>query len=256
VSEDRRVKGRSDREVRAIADQAKIDCGVGRLRPVNILRILRSGKIRTLYGPKILIFNIVDDAVLGAVDAKTEFEDGKIIITAKRRVCAQAEMGVGRDRMTLAHELGHGIMHYGEPLFRHREAIGATALSKLKAFESAEHQAKVFASAFLIHDAIAATLESALAIAIEFGVSLQAAELCFDRLAEKALRARSAERVRQISEETKATLRGKSSVGQPTYLGDICTSCRHATLIPISTKVLCDTCGFVGERFQDGDTST
>jgi IrrE N-terminal-like domain len=253
VSDDWRVTGRSDEEVRAIAERTKSECGVARLRPVNVLRILKSGSIPTLYGRKKLVFNVVDDEDLGTIDGKTEFSSDTVTISIKRSVRDRAEMGVGRDRMTLAHELGHGVMHHGAPKFRHAGAIGATTLSKVSAFESAEHQAKIFAAAFLIHDDAAATLASALDISLEFGVSLQAAEICFDRLAKAAEHAQSAERVQKINREIKAALLGQPKSKQMTYLDDICTSCRKATLVPIDNKVLCDTCGFVGDRYQDGD---
>jgi Zn-dependent peptidase ImmA (M78 family) len=61
-------------------------------------------------------------------------------------------------------------------------ASGPTTLSKINASESAEHQAKVFASAFLIDDKGAAELESPLEIATEFLVSLAAAEICYERI--------------------------------------------------------------------------
>ena len=63
--------------------------------------------------------------------------------------------------MTLAHELGHGVMHAAEGLVDNRVTGvgGTTELSKARASESAEHQAKVFASAFLIDDERALELE-------------------------------------------------------------------------------------------------
>jgi hypothetical protein len=253
VSDDWRVTGRSDEEVRAIAERTKSEYGVARLRPVNILRLLKSGSIPTSYGRKKLVFHVVDDEQLGTIDGKTKFSKDAVTITVKRSVCDRAAMGVGRDRMTLAHELGHGVMHHSAPKFRHTGATGPTDLSKVSAYESAEHQAKIFAAAFLIHDDVAAELSSALDISVEFGVSLQAAEICFDRIAEQAERARAAERIKKISEEVKAALIGKPMPKQTGYLDDVCTSCRSATLIPIGNKVLCDTCGFVGDRFQDGD---
>jgi uncharacterized protein DUF955 len=193
MSEDRRVKGRPDEEVRRHAKNSKLDYRVDRVRPVNILRVLRSGSVLTLYGRKKLVFKVVDDEVLNKIDAKTETSKDRITITCKRSVERDAELGVGRPRMTLAHELGHAVMHSGEPNYRHAGAQGKTTLSEETPYVSAEHQAKVFASAFLIHDEDAAgmTVEE---ISIEFGVSLEAAQICFDRLQRKAERARSAEK--------------------------------------------------------------
>lgn len=133
-------------------------------------------------------------------------------------------------------------------MYRHAGASGSTELAREQAYLSAEHQAKIFASAFLIHDEDAAKMDNAEAISVEFGVSMQAAEICFERLRKKEERTRSAERVRKIAEETKALLQN------PKYLPDPCNACGNETLISIgATKVHCITCGFNGDQLQDGD---
>lgn len=252
MSVDKRVPARSDAEVRRIAERTKAEFGVSRRRPVNILRCLESGSVLSLYGRKKLIFLVVEDSELA--DAKTEFSKGVVTITCRRGVRERAMMGVGRDRMTLAHELAHAVLHHSVPLFRLVGAIGATDLAQDGAHTSAEHQAKVFAAAFLIHDEDVANMASAQEISEEFGVSLRAAEICFERLKRQAERQRSAERVRKSADETIGILKGKSDgQGQKTYLSDPCISCHAIALIPLGIKVLCDNCGFVGDRFQDGD---
>jgi hypothetical protein len=87
-------------------------------RPVNILRCLESGSVLTLYGRKELIFVVLDDSELGSAYAKTEFTKGVVTITCRRSVRDRAVVGVGRDRMTLAHELAHAVLHHSVPLFR------------------------------------------------------------------------------------------------------------------------------------------
>ena len=252
MSVDKRVPARSDVEIRSIAERTKAEFGVSRRRPVNILRCLESGSVLTLYGRKKLVFVVVEDEELPDVDAKTEFSKGIVTITSRCSVDARARMGVGRDRMTLAHELAHAVLHHSVPMFRLVGATGATDLAQDGAHTSAEHQAKVFASAFLIHDEDAAKMGSAPEISEQFGVSLRAAEICFDRLTRKAERQRSGERVRKTADETIALLKGKSEspIG---YLNDPCIGCYAIALIPLGTKVLCDNCGFVGDRYQDGD---
>ncbi len=153
--------------------------------------------------------------------------------------------------MTLAHELGHGIMHYGATMFRSSDAVGGTELSRTSPSESTEHQAKVFASAFLINDEVAATLSSAEEISTEFLVSLEAAEICFERLEEEAERARSAERVRLSNEDFQNKVREAN--GPPSaqkefqYTGYFCSMCGNATLIPMGIKLLCHTCGDISD---------
>ena len=254
MSDDRRVKGRSDEEVRRHAKNSKVDYAVDRIYPVNILRILRSGSIQTLFGRKKLVFKVLEDEELGTVDAKTEFLADTVTVICKRCVEQRAVVGMGRDRMTLAHELGHAVMHSGEAAFRHTGATGTTSVSAVNPYESAEHQAKVFAGAFLIHDREAAHM-SAREISLQFGVSLEAAELYFERLVKKAERARSAERVLKMSEEVKAALLGNSGRQRSKYLEEICTVCKRQILVPRGdgNKVSCETCGFQGDRFQDGD---
>jgi IrrE N-terminal-like domain len=177
MSIDKRVPARSDAEVRRIAERTKAEFGISRRRPVNILRCLESGSVLTLYGRKKLVFIVVDDSELGTADAKTDFSKGVVTITCQRSVRDRATMGVGRDRMTLAHELAHAVLHHSVPLFRLVGAAGATDLAQDGAHTSAEHQAKVFAAAFLIHDEDAAEMASAQEISEQFGISLQAAEI-------------------------------------------------------------------------------
>jgi hypothetical protein len=144
--DDRRVTRRSNRECREIAFKTKEYYRVQGRWPVKVTDILRSGKILTLRGEKKLAYVVVNDDVLGDKDAKTEFENETVRITVKRSVDSQAGWGVDRPRMTLAHELGHGVMHACDGAVDHRAtgATGTTTISKTSAAESAEHQAKVF----------------------------------------------------------------------------------------------------------------
>jgi hypothetical protein len=84
MSADKRVPGRSDEEVRRIADRVKTHYGISRRRPVAILRHLKSGSVLTAYGPKKLEFVVVDDDHLPVADAKTEFARGVVTITCRR----------------------------------------------------------------------------------------------------------------------------------------------------------------------------
>jgi hypothetical protein len=160
LSDDYYVPKRSNKEIRAEALSAKAFNGTEKRRPVNVIRCLQSGQILTRRGRKNLVYNVLDDALMGDADGKTEFASDTVAISIKRRVHQKALWGDGRARMTLAHELGHGAMHYGAILFRNTNATGATELSRTSPWESAEHQAKVFASAFLIDDKVAATFSS------------------------------------------------------------------------------------------------
>ncbi len=270
MSDDYKVNPRSDKDVRDIARRMKMFFGVqNSMRPVNIVRILEEAKsVQTQFGRKQLVYKPVadDSPELEGDDARTIFEPGTITILTKQSVHNRARMGVGRDRMTLAHELGHAVMHPGAPKSRVAGATGATSLSRTNAFESAEHQAKVFASAFLIHDEIAQNL-SAEEIATEFLVSPTAADICRKRLDELAERLASIERVRELNERVQKSLAQQSppplvapkptpltvSVQAPNETGMMCASCGHPTRVAVGTKFWCPNCPSVRDQFPDGD---
>lgn len=254
--DDRRVKRRSNIECRDIAAQTKAYYGNDRRWPLDIRKILRSGKIPTLYGERVLIYEVVDDQMLGDKDATTELVNGAVKITAKRSVDQKTSWGDGRARMTLAHELGHGVMHATEGAIDNRiTGIGGTTeLSKTRASESAEHQAKVFASAFLIDFERALELESPEEISMEFLISSEAAEICFERVQAQIERTAAAARVKTLNDEFQRSMRPHPK--KPSYLEIPCVACKEATLIPLGIKVLCDSCGYVGDHPQSGDPSS
>jgi hypothetical protein len=250
--DDRRVAPRSNDECRRIALNTKAYFGIGRTWPVNIRRVLQADTVLTIHGVKPLTYRAVDDSELGAIDAKTELVRGTIVITAKKSIDSEGAFGVGRPRMTLAHELGHAVMHATDGAVDHRTtgATGTTTISAISAAESAEHQAKVFAAAFLIDDARAAELTSPFEIAEEFLVSLSAAEISYERIQLEIERAAAATRVQQLNRAFQAEMRDKEK--RKIYLDALCVSCKCQTLLPLGTKVGCTTCGYVGDHPEDG----
>ena len=203
------------------------------------MKYLQCGWIPTRFGRKKLTYRVVDDEEMGTQDGRTEFAKGEVIITVRKSVHEKATWGDGRSRMTLAHELAHGVLHYDVPMYRAYGAAGTTELSERNAAASAEHQAKVFASAFLIHDEFASTLRSVDDISAEFGVSLEAAGICFERLTE---RTQAKEHVRQVNERFQTDMRPPAH--QPSYSEEACRECRNTTLLPIPFGLLCLTCGY------------
>jgi Zn-dependent peptidase ImmA (M78 family) len=254
MSEDYRVNRRLDHLVREIATRTKVDFKAAGHYPVNVTRCLESGWILTDFGRKRLIFKVVDDKELGDDDGRTELIAGEVQITVRRSVYENAKCGDGRSRMTLAHELGHAVMHPGASKFRSTGATGTTTLSRLRPTESAEHQAKVFASAFLIDDETAKQIGIAEEVSVFFLVSLQAAQICLERIARENERAESAKRVEQINEVFQASVSNKKP--EVRHIDDPCTSCGNKTLVSLGGgKIYCGTCGRVGDQFPDGDIS-
>jgi hypothetical protein len=250
--DDRRVVRRSNDECRLIAQNTKAYFGIGRTWPVYVSRILRSRKVLTLRGEKPLFYRVVENQTLDIKDAKTQMVDGAIVITAKQAIESLAAFGEGRARMTLAHELGHAVMHATEGAVDHRASgtNGTTTVSKTNAAESAEHQAKVFASAFLIDDTRAAELATPMEIATEFLVSLSAAEICCERIQAERERVAAAARVLEANSKFQALMRGSEK--KSNYLQALCIACKRQTLVPLGTKIGCETCGYVGDHPEDG----
>ena len=91
------------------------------------------------------------DAEMGDAEAFTEFAPPKIVV--RESVYRAALNRLGRARMTLAHELGHLLMHAHDRRL-HRLAGGNRPVPTSKKFESAEWQANKFAALFLMPEHI------------------------------------------------------------------------------------------------------
>lgn len=189
---------------------------------------------------------------MGPDDGLTTYDGNLIVIGVGRSVHYAAYMGDGKARNTFAHEFGHAVMHDGPPMSR--RALGNAKFNFIKPFESAEHQAKVFAPAFLINDEIAERLGSAEEVSVEFGVSLESASIYFDQLTKLRNRDKSLENVRRMAEEVREILSPPAPASKTVFLAEPCSVCRNATLFPVGHKFMCQTCDTIFDRFQDGDT--
>ena len=251
MTDDYRVKSRSNAEVRALAKKAREFFGVAEHRYVDILACLRRETIWTVKGDWPLKFKVRPDSEMGPHDGLTVITDGAVNISVKESVADRGFFGDGRSRNTLAHELGHGVMwHDGAPMARH--AMGNVSPRWLQSFESAEHQARVFAPAFLINDSIVSTLSTAEDISAEFGISLESAGIVLKELIADRDRAENAERMLQIAKEFRRLVEPPKS--QIRFLSEVCSVCRNQILFPLGTKIMCQTCDTVFDRFQDGDS--
>lgn len=93
-----------------------------------------------------------------------------------------ARQGVGRDRFTIAHELGHYLLHNEPGLARTLKPRGS-----LQAFRCSEWQANSFAGALLIPTDVAQALRDPYAIAVTCGVSVDAANVQLRVLEQKGM---------------------------------------------------------------------
>lgn len=126
-------------------------------------------------------------------------EDGAVIVGLRQDVFDRATEGAGRDRFTAAHELGHALLHAellaenpSSMMFRDW-ASTTMAQGALKAYESPEWQANVWASAYLMPlKALVAYLVrqrpeefSVAQMAQHFGVSVSAAQIRLEKVQAK-----------------------------------------------------------------------
>lgn len=250
MTDDFIVKRRSDREVRQIAQKARTYLGVVNRGRVDIAACLRKKALWTVNGIKRLVVKVLSDAEMGSADGMTTHEKDEVIIYLKKSVYDAAILGEGRARNTVMHEFGHAVVH--DRTSMPRISTGNVRYDWIRPYESAEHQAKIFAAAFLIDDEIASSLYSAEDISIQFWVSLQCAEIYFKERTEREQRSRSAENIRKIAESVIAEVKHVDTHSVK-FLNSPCPQCGKRTLFPVGPKFMCHSCDAVSDAFQDGD---
>lgn len=237
----------SDDEIRRIAKKTLAYYKPRPSYPINIVAVMQSKSVPALKGEMSLRYDVVPDHELDDY-AITDFRDNLRIITARMSIHEAAVYGDGHARMTLAHELGHAVMHSGAPKAR---SVIEVKRNFIQPYESAERQAKVFASAFLIDDIRAAQLATSEEISEEFLVSLEAARICFERLHQKARREKISQQMKALAAELASA--NKPEKAAPHYLDSTCPQCREQKMLEIGVKFLCTNCNHVCDPFQDGD---
>ncbi len=248
---DYRVTPRSDDDVTRLANNLLVYFGASNRFPVNVISLVQRPNIWTVTGEKKLEFLAVPDEQLED-DAVTTYSPGSVRITARQSVFTRAKMGVGRDRMTLAHELGHAVMHDGPPMARGLGAVGKSPVSWIKTYESAEHQAKVFGSRLLIIDELAEDAVDAEDVSTRFGISLEAAAIYYRKLDERRHRSLHAANIERMADEFRISVQPFSVTTR--YLDASCPGCGGRRVLPLGVKFECQDCNLMGDM-PDGDTA-
>jgi hypothetical protein len=253
MTDDFREKARSDVEVREIAKLALTRFAQEDRKWVDVISCLRSSKIWTVNGVKRLQFRVRPDAEMGTADGMTSVGKDTVTIDLKESVYEKALVGDGRARNTLAHELGHATMHTRQHL--PRRATGNKKHEWIKPFESAEHQANVFAAAFLVSDYHFADIDSADEIAIEAGVSFECAKIFAKEMTKRVDAGRTAEKIRQLVSLFKAEVGKDDNPSSVPYLDCPCPNCGQRRVFPVGPKFMCQVCERVSDNYPDGDGS-
>ena len=254
MSDDYRVDGLSNDKVRAAGKQARRFLGIADADYVEVLDLEGVTEIWTVLGPKPFQFRVAPDADLPRDFGVTSYDGHGILTQIPECIRRDASLGHGYARFTIAHELGHGALHtrklqQGATMPRRR--LGNVKAEWLPKFHSAEHQAMVFAAAFLINDDTARRLKSADDIAVQFGLSLEAARIYFEDMLEEMERPAAAKRVQKLAAAFKNSVIDKEK--PITFLVDLCPACGQQKLFPVGAKFMCQACDAVFDRFQDGD---
>jgi hypothetical protein len=177
MMDDYRVKGRSTKEIEAVTLAWRDRLGAPNDWAPNMLRLL---EIELPKLPKLGQFSLVSraDSEMADAEAYTEFNPPHIVV--RNSVYKLARRRDGRSRMTLAHELGHLVMHPGVAKLR---TDFARPSAQINFFESAEWQANKFASLFLMPLHIVREFTSPGQIAESCHVSYQAAQIRYNEIA-------------------------------------------------------------------------
>lgn len=135
------VEPKSRKDLRALANSVRHCFGLDQEKRVPVVEML---DILSLANENFNYEIVSDDALSANIHAETDVRTGVIMI--KETVYNRACNGEGRDRMTIAHELGHffTLCCCGFKLYRNfygREVI---------LFKQPEWQAKCFAGEFMI----------------------------------------------------------------------------------------------------------
>jgi hypothetical protein len=169
-----------DLEVREHAKTLRRSLGWANAERVDPLLLETAGEIWTVRGKKPFALEFASDAEMPGDSGLTVYDRSKIVVKIPRRVRHRAFMGDGYARYTVAHELGHAVLHVDklmEGAALPRRHGGNVSVPWIPKFKSAEHQAMVFAGAFLINDDTARALSSADEVSVQAGVSLTAARI-------------------------------------------------------------------------------
>lgn len=192
------VDERSDAQIRAIAKLFRSNFAIVDEGMVDLIACLKKTRIRTQYGDdKALRVERRPDNEMAGSEGMTLFEGDIVTIVLPESTFKDLEFGDGRARNTVAHELAHAVLHKGPPMHR---GLGSTdKLRWLPPYRSAEHQAKVFAPAFLIDNSAALVLADETEVAIKFGVSVESAKIYLRELRRPEERKRVSKKLRDFS---------------------------------------------------------
>lgn len=179
ASQDFRVTPMSWDDVDAVAVQVRDMVRCQDQPYFHIVDLLEKVLPQAIRPPSEYNFEVGGNFEMGTAEGLT-CPNGKFI-RIREDVYMDACDGKARPRFTMAHELGHYLLHTGQnqPLAR------AMPGEKLRAFESAEKQADRFAGTLLMPRHLIHGFDTEVSVAQRFGVSRAAARVRLDKISKE-----------------------------------------------------------------------
>ena len=162
------VEAKSRKNLRTLANSVRLRLGLENCIYIPIVKIL--DVMAEIFDPDFSYEIVNDDDLPAGTHADTDVRTGHIRI--RESVYDGACRGEGRDRMTIAHEIGHCLMLCLCGFHLERNFTNKS----VPAFSDPEWQAKCFAGEFMVSARLAKNL-SPEEIVKRCGVSLDAAKL-------------------------------------------------------------------------------
>ena len=239
----------SDRQIIAHALQLRRFHVLGDLDVPDVVTLLECRTILTRFGEKQFDYQVVDDEVLGGDEAITLITDNHVRVRISRSIYDRAASLDRRARFSIAHEFAHGALHKNlAPLARTRQQ---TVKRIVPAYVSVERQADVFASAYLITDAMIGRATSPSDLAERCLVSPAAAEIRWEKEQTRLRRDEIGAGLRALHAELENFGKADDTQTDNTLQ---CPVCGQRKLLPIGVKYLCQgPCDRVYDGFPDGD---
>ncbi len=237
----------SDKQIADHAETLRRHHGLGDIDVADVVAALECKTIPTRFGEKSFGYQIVDDEVLGGDEAVTLITSTNVRVRLSRTTFERAVAQDRRSRLTIAHELMHGVLHANEvPLARAKQQTEARYIAP---FVSVERQANVGASAYLITDAMLRAARSAADLADFARVSFEVAEIRWERHQKTLQRHEVHARLKALKTEL-AGSEGEDPIAERF----LCPSCGTRSRLPIGVRYLCvGPCDRIIDGFADGD---
>lgn len=236
----------SDDEIARYALDLRHSQGLGDVETPDLMAVLARDTLLTRFGAKRLELVVVADEELGGDEAHTLITQSSVRLRFAKTTFARVEQLDRRARFTAAHELGHGVLHRNAaPLARVRQPDVRRIVAP---YVSVERQANVFASTYLVTDAMAACTESAAGLS-RYLISDDAADVRWERESKRRSRPKIAAGLRALADE----LRNAGRSPDISKLR-VCSKCGMKTLVFVGDRYECQGAymGLNGQ-FPDGD---